>query len=106
MQVKINHKPTLQDMTKLHESQYYLWKKSIYVNACRIDHVHFYFICPFCYTAYNKNGQPSKRAKHLIHYHGSSGEYHYRFEDRISHCNSPVFRNFEIAITKKTKHIN
>lgn len=48
--------------------------------------VHFGYMCPYCFTKYNKDGKPSKRSKNIVHFHGSCGNTENRTETRSSHC--------------------
>lgn len=102
MQININHLPTLNDMVKLTNNQYYLWNNKVYVNAIGIDKIHIRFICPFCYSCHNKNS--SKQSKSITHIHGSNNKFHNRFEYRLPHCLNQDINNssFAIAITDNT----
>jgi len=62
--------------------------------------------CPVCFTKYNKNGEPSKRAKNVIHIHGNE---EHSARNRItgrSHHNNQYsnigYNNVCIHITDKT----
>lgn len=57
------------------------------VNAEKVTDHSVSYTCPFCYDKYKKNGEPYKRAKKLIHYHGNNGvrKLGARF-NRIIHC--------------------
>jgi len=68
------------------------------VVAKTIDSVHFSYECPTCWSNYKKNGEPSLRAKRVMHQHGSDGDLTNRKENRISHC----LKNSELVII----HIN
>jgi hypothetical protein len=107
MKVEIAKKPTLEDMLKLNHGEYYLWNDIVYVNADTIDKVHIKFTCPFCATRYLKNGSRSKTSKSKIHLHGSSNEFHNRFEHRIPHCDDKSNNRltFNIAVTNLTKRL-
>lgn len=84
--IYIDHIPTLNDIGKLHSTQYYFWENNIYVQASRINLKLLYFICPLCFSNYKINGEPTKRAKHIIHVHGNSYNLLNRFEYKSSHC--------------------
>jgi hypothetical protein len=105
MQINIDHSPTLDDMTKLTSIQYYLWNNNVYVNAIAINKLQIRFVCPFCRTRYNKNGEPSKRSKRVTHFHASCNNFHNRFEHRSPHCMDENINNrsFMIAVTDSTK---
>ena len=67
------------------------------------------FTCPHCWTKYNQDGQPSKRAKRHLHVHCSNGEKHNRVERRSAHCGSNVLQGFwsvNIHITDETLRSN
>lgn len=71
--------------------------------AKEIDAKTFSYECPFCYSRYNKNGEPHKKAKRLIHRHGSCGNLDNRIESRVSHCVDAKEILIEINdLTKKT----
>lgn len=57
------------------------------ISALEVNDYHVTYECPFCFTKYNKNGQPSKRAKNHIHQHGNLGNKkigsHFV---RVTHC--------------------
>ena len=65
--------------------------------------------CPVCFTKYNKDGKPSKRAKNLIHIHGN--EEHSK-ENRITsrshhnNSNNIGYNQVCIHITDKTLRKN
>jgi len=70
--------------------------------AKTIDLETFAYECPVCWTMYKKNGEPSLRAKRVIHRHGSGGSLVNRVESRGSHCKDHQ-HNIEIHITDETK---
>ena len=71
--------------------------------AQSIDKIHIKFECPFCYNKYKKDGTPYKRAKRLIHKHGSGGNLKNRVEHRGAHCDyERNNKSFNIHITDKT----
>ena len=72
------------------------------VYAKSINRTQFYFECPFCWTKYKKNGEPSKNAKKVIHCHGSNNELHNRKEHRSSHCPTRYRGSFNIIIDDNT----
>jgi len=78
--------------------------ESLGIIAKTIDNIHFTYECPFCWTKYKSNGEPSLRGKRTTHRHGSSGDLKNRIENRITHCiknNSHVY----IHITDATRRI-
>lgn len=64
----------------------------------------FTYECPRCWTVYKKNGEPSLRAKRMIHQHGSEGILSNRIENRLSDCEKHR-QNIEIHITDETQRI-
>ena len=56
------------------------------VNAYKIDNIHIYYECSYCWTKYKANGEPTKKAKRGIHIHGSGNRFENRIELRIPHC--------------------
>lgn len=78
---------------------------SVEVVAKFVNKYQFGFECPFCFSNYKKNGEPYKRAKKVIHYHGSEGTLENRTTTRIKHCDKnrvPKFDYFIIHITDET----
>jgi hypothetical protein len=55
------------------------------VEATKIDDIHMYFECPRCVY----------RKRPVIHFHGSSGQYHNRVEHRVGHCNPEQVKHYE-----------
>jgi len=55
------------------------------VEASMVDDVNIQFVCPRCVY----------RKKPVIHYHGSSGQYHNRVEHRVAHCDKSRVKQFE-----------
>lgn len=73
------------------------------VNAQSIDGYHIKFECPYCWSKYKKNGEPTKNAKRINHIHGSSGNLNNRNEHRIAHCVRERYDGgFNIIIDDKT----
>jgi hypothetical protein len=78
------------------------------VVASRVQGRHIYFNCPFCWSKYNQNGQPSARAKPAEHEHGiDAGDVRIGFNmHRIAHCSgrfpSDKYNGFLIQITSDT----
>jgi hypothetical protein len=75
------------------------------VTACRIDRDGIFFVCPFCWTSYKKDGTPTARAKPVMHQHGSAGSVERRVEHRVAHCNKfpdKQYNGFNINITADT----
>ena len=65
------------------------------VHSFRMDRVHLYYRCPYCYklnsgkvvgSKYKKNGEPYKRIKHNVHKHGVGSNYNTGSYHKISHC--------------------
>ena len=76
------------------------------VFAKSVDKVHIRFECPFCWSKYKKNGEPTKNAKKVIHLHGSCGELHNRIEHRGAHCiNNKYNGSFNIIINDDTARL-
>lgn len=105
----IDHKPKLRDMEQLDEAQYYVWKNNVFVQSNWLGKIIFSFICPFCWTVYKKNGQPSAKAKRIQHFF-TSPNHNLRncfqgpwpvHSNAISHHFMQT-RNCVIAITSKT----
>lgn len=71
--------------------------------AKTIDLETFAYECPTCWSIYKKNGEPSLRAKRVIHRHSSEGVLENRIENRISDCKHN--KNVDIHITNETKRI-
>ena len=74
------------------------------VNCLRIDDVHLYYECPFCWktragvkgTKLRIDGQPYSSAKPNIHKHGSmGGKVETGIERRSSHC---LYNDEEVEI--------
>jgi hypothetical protein len=72
-----------------------------HVEASFVNTVHVSYSCPFCWSAYDQNGEPTSRAKRVVHHHGSCGEVHNRIEERVSHCEKER-GSIIIHITDKT----
>jgi hypothetical protein len=64
-------------------------KNKTIVKAHKMDNIHIYYECPYCWSKYKKNGEPTKTAKRITHQHGSDNDYSNRTENRISHCYEP-----------------
>ena len=81
------------DLTNKYEQ--YL-DNSIFVHCNRIEGVHLFYKCPFCfkmrgktkYSPLKKNGQPYKSIKPTYHHHGSNFDNSNRVEHRGSHCSA------------------
>jgi hypothetical protein len=73
------------------------------VNAQSINNVHIKFECPYCWSKYKKNGEPTKRAKRINHMHGSNDNLNNRTENRIAHCMNERYNGgFNIIINDET----
>ena len=72
--------------------------------AKTIDLETFAYECPVCWSIYKKNGEPSLRAKRVIHTNGSEGILSNRIENRIIQCKDHI-QNIEIHITDETRRI-
>ncbi len=72
--------------------------------AKTIDLETFAYECPVCWSVYKKNGEPSLRAKRVVHRHGSEGILSNRIENRIIQCKDHI-QNIEIHITDETRRI-
>jgi hypothetical protein len=72
--------------------------------AKTIDLETFAYECPVCWSDYKKNGEPSLRAKRVIHTNGSEGILSNRIENRITHCKNHI-QNVDIHITDETRRI-
>jgi len=72
--------------------------------AKTIDLETFAYECPTCWSIYKKNGEPSLRAKRVIHTHGSGGILSNRIENRGTHCKNHN-KNVDIHITDETRRI-
>lgn len=59
---------------------------NIEVHAHTITKEHFYYTCPFCWTKYKKNGEPSERGKQGTHFHGTGEDLSNRRTHRSTHC--------------------
>jgi hypothetical protein len=58
-----------------------------HVEASFVNTVYISYVCPFCWSAYKQNGEPTSNAKRVAHHHGSCSEVHNRVEEpRASHC--------------------
>ena len=78
---------------------------ALHVVATKVDLIHIYYECSFCYNSYKKDGTPTLRAKHRIHFHGSGGDLSNREEGRGSHC--PAHKDHVIIhITDETEKVN
>lgn len=60
--------------------------ENLYVVAKSVNKMSITFECPHCWTKYKKNGEPSLRAKRVVHSHGSCGDISNRIEHRALHC--------------------
>ena len=68
---------------------------NVHVNGKKIGQ-QVTFECPFCYTKYNKDGRPSKRARRLFHFHGLGGTSNLSNDEtttlfRVPHCRNGKF---------------
>jgi|TARA_R100000773_G_scaffold31701_3_gene27078 hypothetical protein len=78
--------------------------KTVDVIATKITPVSIYFECPECWSKYKRNGEPTARAKRIIHNHGNETHSDKNREtDRVPHCikNNGICR-FNIKITDDT----
>ena len=65
------------------------------------------FLCPFCWTRYNKDGSPSKTAKRVVHCHGNDGTMHNKVMRRASQCDVRRFKGqFEIVVDDSTTRVH
>jgi hypothetical protein len=79
-------------------------KDNTIVKASKIDNIHIYYECPYCWSKYKKNGEPYKTAKRITHQHGSCNDFSNRTESRISHCYEPnKSHTVKIIIDDSTK---
>jgi hypothetical protein len=60
--------------------------QNIEVHAHTITNKCFYYTCPFCWTRYKQNGEPSVKAKRGTHFHGSGGNLSNQRTHRSTHC--------------------
>lgn len=81
----IDHEPTLNDLDRLEEGQYFLWDNQKWVKGIRRGS-QIHFICPFCFTKYKKDGAPYAKAKRKEHHSGGSTEQVGTVVQRASHC--------------------
>jgi hypothetical protein len=72
------------------------------VYAQSIDNDCIKFECPYCWSNYKKDGEPTKRAKRIIHIHGSNNNFRNRTEHRIAHCYKRYNGGFNIIIDENT----
>jgi hypothetical protein len=73
------------------------------VNAQSIDKIQISFECPYCWSKYKQNGEPTKRAKKIKHVHGSNENLNNRTEHRLAHCIRERYDGcFYIIIDDKT----
>ena len=74
------------------------------VIATKITPDNIFFECPYCWTAYKRDGERTQRSKPLIHLHGNeTGDKTNRIITRSPHCRN--CRNdecFIISITDDT----
>lgn len=80
-------------------------RETVNVVATKITPTSIHFECPECWSKYKKNGEPTARAKRIIHNHGNeTGSIENRETDRVPHC---IRKNniccFNIQITDATK---
>jgi len=105
MQRYINHELTIQELDNLVAGQYYIWNNIVYVKAKKVDDTHVDFICPFCYTRYKKNGDPTANARHEEHKH-SSDDRRIQMIHKIKHCDPRRNeKSFFIGITPSTRDL-
>ncbi len=65
------------------------------------------FLCPLCWTKYNKDGKPSKSAKRVVHCHGNDGNLESRMLKRASQCDVRRFKGqFEIVVDDSTTRVH
>ena len=66
------------------------------------------FICPFCWSKYNKDGTPSKTAKRVVHIHGNhEGTLENRVLTRASQCDVRIFKGaFRIVVSDRTARVD
>ncbi len=57
-----------------------------HVEASFVNTMHISYHCPFCWSAYKQNGEPTCNAKRVAHHHGSCGKVDNRVEHYGSHC--------------------
>jgi len=50
------------------------------------DDTNVSFVCPFCKVKYNKNGNPRKNAKNVVHNHGTTGSKNNEYGPKNYHC--------------------
>lgn len=67
----------------------------------------FAYVCPFCYSALRKDGNPKKHAHHLLHTHSNTKHtLENRVENKMSHCpNGDKHLNIDIEITDDTRRV-
>lgn len=85
------------------------------VGACRVTPKGLFYVCPWCWTKYKKNGQPYPNAKRLIHTHGNAYKTmdNHDAGDRFLHCNDHIFERrpkgctgVRILVTDETERCN
>jgi hypothetical protein len=72
---------------------------SIEVHAHTITKMQFYYTCPFCWTRYKKNGEPSLKGYPGTHWHGSGGNLTNQRTHRVSHCTKSTEKTGSVFIT-------
>ena len=80
--ILIDHKPSLEDMSKITPRQYYIFDKYLYVNAtCVSKEYGIVYCCPFC--------SDKQKMEYHCHGHGRGQDDNIkenRFEQRAMHC--------------------
>jgi len=73
-----------------------------------------YFLCPFCWSSYKKDGNPAKRAKRVVHTHSPADAHDSEGTNRFPHCRKynhgfesdfpfHLYREFNIRLNSHTK---
>ena len=105
MEILLDHKPTIIEMDSLQSPNYYNFNGTLYIHSylegeisARTHKVMYQsvFECPWCYTKYNKDGQPSKTAKRTVHRHGAT----LGFDHKGSHCQDHHPGDYYICTTR------
>jgi hypothetical protein len=99
--MSVSNFPPLHLFETLSSTTYKEFQGNICVRASQISVDKVFFVCPFCWTSYKKNGIPTAKAKRVIHTHGNDGDMDNRVIHRVAHCDNN-YKSFFIGITEQT----
>lgn len=88
------------EISEMKANDYKIINDDCHIIAYSIDQMELVIKCPFCWSKYNKNDEPSKNAKKgILHFHGSDGgNCNNRITKRVPHCHKSEERKGEFVI--------